>query len=81
MTIDHLESVLYSQEKDSREKEDLKGFSWKVLHQLEYLLALALNYRKETVVEEDQHVIMTHWKKEGQSWQLLKKIVMLQYLY
>ena len=79
MKIYHLESVLYSQVKDSREKEDLKESSWKVLHQLENLLALALNYRKGKVVEEDQHVIITHWKEEGQSWQLLKKIVMLQY--
>ena len=46
--------------KDSREKENLKEFSWKVL---ENLLALALNYRKETVVE-DQNMVITHWVKE-----------------
>ena len=44
MKIDHLESVLYLQVKDSMVKEDLKGSSWKVLHPLENLMALALNY-------------------------------------
>ena len=44
MKIDHLESVLYSQVKDSTENEDLKGSSWKGIHQLENLLALALDW-------------------------------------
>ena len=57
--------------KNSTEKEDLKGSSWKVFHQLENLLTLALNYRKGTVV--DQHVIITHWKKEGQVLSAVKE--------
>ena len=32
-------------------------------------------------MEEDQHVIIIDGKKEGQSWQLLKKIMMLQYYW
>ena len=42
--INHLESVLYSQVKDYREKEDLEVNRWKVLYSLEDFLALALNY-------------------------------------
>ena len=42
--IKNLESVLYSQVKDYREKEDLEVNRWKVLYSLEDLLALALNY-------------------------------------
>ena len=44
MRINHLESVLYSQMKDYREKEDLEVNRWKVLYSLEDFLVLALNY-------------------------------------